>query len=254
MTRLPIVLVHGIRLSGTCWSAVTEHLAPERPVATMDLPGHGARRGERFTLAAAVDAVHQAIDRSGGRALLVGHSLGGFVSVAAAACDPDRVAGLVVAGASFPPNRAVAIPFTVMHKALSSRPDGGERFSSRVFDRALPTRVSHDIARGGIATEVIPDVLAALTEFDLTGHLGRYPGPVWLVNGSHDHFRLGEQRCLKVCEQGRLVTVPRAGHYFPLAEPVAFSRLVMDTAAACDHRYAGCSGSGRASVRYARGM
>lgn len=232
MTQLPIVLVHGIRLSGACWSAVAEHVVAERPVTTVDLPGHGARRGERFTLAAAVEAVHESIDRAGGRAVLVGHSLGGFVSTAAAAADPERVAGLIVAGASYPPDRGLSMPFTVMHKGLSSRPDSGDRISRRIFEAVLPTRVANDIGRGGIATEVIPDVIAALRDYDLTANLGSYPGPVWLVNGARDHFRLGEQQSLAACKQGRLLVVPRAGHYFPLAQPLAFARLILDLAAA----------------------
>ncbi|KAA8887132.1 alpha/beta hydrolase [Nocardia colli] len=235
---LPIVLVHGIRLSGACWPAVAEHVAAERPVATVDLPGHGTRRGERFTLAAAVDAVHEGIDRAGGRAVLVGHSLGGFVSTAAAAADPERVAGLVVAGASCPPSRGLATPFTLLHKGLSGRADGGERISGRIFEKVLPTRVAHDIGRGGIATEVIPDVVAALRDFDLTADLGKYPGPVWLVNGARDHFRLGERRSLNACTQGRLLVIPRAGHYFPLAQPRTFARLILDVAAACQTRSA----------------
>ncbi|MEV6561473.1 alpha/beta hydrolase [Nocardia sp. NPDC051756] len=236
---LPIVLVHGIRLSGACWPAVAEHVVAERPVTTVDLPGHGPRRGERFTLAEAVAAVHEGIDRAGGRAVLVGHSLGGFVSTAAAAADPDRVAGLVVAGASCPPSRGFATPFMLLHKGLSSRPDGGDRISRRIFEKVLPARVADDIGRGGIATEAIPDVVAALQDFDLTAALGKYPGPVWLVNGARDHFRLGEQQCVNACTQGRLLVVPRAGHYFPLAQPRTFARLILDIAAACQDRCAG---------------
>ncbi|MFC9894477.1 alpha/beta fold hydrolase [Nocardia sp. NPDC127579] len=236
MTALPLVLVHGIRLSGACWPAVTERVGAERPVTTVDLPGHGSRRGDQFTLDAAVAAVHDGVDRVGGRAIVVGHSLGGFVGTAAAAADPARVAGLVVAGASCQPGPALARPFTAMHRVLSSRPDGGARISRRVFESVLPARVAHDIDRGGIATEVIPDVVAALRDFDLLGGLGAYPGPVWLVNGARDHFRVGERRSLAACARGRLLVIPRAGHYYPLARPAEFAELILDLAAACQER------------------
>lgn len=233
MTTLPIVLVHGIRLSGACWTTVAEQVAPRHPVTTVDLPGHGIRRGEQFTLSAAVEAVHECIDRVGGKALVVGHSLGGYVSAAAAAADPALVAGLVLAGSTGIPSRPRAMPFTLMHRLLSRRPDGGDRISGRLFDAVLPARVAQDIRRGGIATEAIPDVVAALRDFDLLGNLGRYPGPTWIVNGGHDHFRFNERQAVAASPQGRLLVIPGAGHYFPLAQPAVFSRLLLDTAAAC---------------------
>lgn len=234
--EVPIVLIHGVRLSGTSWAVFIDQLGAERSVRAVNLPGHGARRGERFTLATAVDAVLDAIDELGGRAIVVGHSLGGYVGIAAAARAPERVAGLVVAGSSCAPNRVLATPFRVMHRVLSRQPDGGEEASGRLFERVLPASVAAAVVRGGIATEAIPDVVQALSEFDVLTALGSYPGPVWLINGGHDHFRVHERRFLAACAQGRLLVIPRAGHYLPLAQPATFARLVRDAAAAIESR------------------
>ena len=89
---VPVVFVHGIRLSSAAWTDQIEHV---ESAASIDLPGHGRRRGERFTLSLAVQAVVDAIDE---RALVVGHSLGGYVAIAAAARHPERVAGLIANG------------------------------------------------------------------------------------------------------------------------------------------------------------
>jgi pimeloyl-ACP methyl ester carboxylesterase len=231
---LSVVLVHGIRLSGRCWVSVASELGPERAVITPDLPGHGARRGERFTMPAAIDTVRAAIDSAGGRALVVGHSLGGYVAIAAAAELGERVAGLVVAGSTRIPNSALAIPFRLAHLLLSIQRDGGERLSRRIFDATLPAQVAAAVAAGGIATEVIPDIARAAIAFDPLTELGRYPGPVWLLNGSRDHFRGHEQRFVAASPRAKLLVVPRAGHYLPLAEPQRFARLVRDIADGCD--------------------
>ncbi|WP_187703042.1 alpha/beta fold hydrolase [Nocardia yunnanensis] len=228
---LPIVFVHGIRLSGAAWTVVAEHMG-RRPILAIDLPGHGQRRDERFTLPAAAETVLEAVDQLGGRALVVGHSLGGYVSIAAAARAPERVAGLVVAGSTAVPNRVLMSPFSLMHRILSAQPDGGERVSGRIFDASLPESVARAVKNGGIATEAIPDVVRALAKFHVLSGLSAYPGPVWLVNGAHDHLRLHERRFAEACSHGRLLVVPRAGHYLPLARPEDFSRMVLDAAAA----------------------
>lgn len=234
--RLPVVFVHGIRLSRACWVAVTERVAAERPVSAVDLPGHGARRGVRFTVPAAIEAVAEAIEQVGGRALVVGHSLGGYAAIAAAAHHPEKVAGLVVAGSTVVPTRVLTTPFTLAHRLLSAWPDGGERISGRVFDAVLPPHVAEAVKRGGIATEVIPDVVQAARDFDILARLADYPGPTWLVNGGRDYFRRHERRFLTACTHGQLLTVPGAGHYLPLIHPTRFARCVLDIAHAADRR------------------
>ncbi|WP_039825940.1 alpha/beta fold hydrolase [Nocardia testacea] len=231
---LPVVLVHGIRLSGGCWVAVESEFGTERSVVTPDLPGHGARRGERFTMPAAIETVRTAVDSVGGRALVVGHSLGGYVAIAAAAELGERVAGLVVAGSTRIPGRALTIPFRLAHLLLSTQRDGGERLSRRLFDVVLPAQVAAAVAAGGIATEVIPDIARAAAAFDPLGGLRRYKGPVWLINGSRDHFRGHEQRFVAASLRTSLLVVPGAGHYLPLAEPQRFARLIRDIADACE--------------------
>lgn len=238
----PILLVHGIRLSSACWGRVSEHLTPRHPVLAIDLPGHGRRRDERFTLPGAVEAVRAGIDELGGTALVVGHSLGGIVTAATTAAHPDQVAGAVLVGATATPGRTLATGFRLMHRALSARPDGGQAFSENVFRRVLPPRVAADIVRGHIATEVIPDVAAALRGFDPAAALSTYPGPIRLINGGHDHFRLGEQRFLRASPAARLLVVPRAGHYLPLTHGEVFADLVADFAASRDLPRLGASG------------
>jgi pimeloyl-ACP methyl ester carboxylesterase len=222
---VPVVFIHGIRLSSAAWAEQVERFDSAKAI---DLPGHGVRRGSRFTLSGAVQAVLDVIDEP---ALVVGHSLGGYVAIATAARHPDRVAGVVVAGSTYIPGRALEAPFRFAHRMLMLLPDQGERLGRRQFRTALSRPLADAVIGGGIATEVIPDVAQAFAEFDVLAELSRYPGPAWLINGSRDHFRRHERRFLAACADGRLIIAPGAGHYFPLVRGAEFARLVGDAAA-----------------------
>jgi pimeloyl-ACP methyl ester carboxylesterase len=220
----PTVLVHGIRLSGTMWGPVAALVAG--PVSTPNLPGHGSRHAETFTLGGAVDAVVAAIDAVGGRAVLVGHSLGGFLAVATAGRHPERVAALVAGGCTVQPRGPLLAAYRTAARLAAARPDLADRLSVRGFRRALPPAVAEAMIAGGVRCAVMPEVVSALSGLDAVGELSRYPGPALLFNGARDPFRAGERRFLAAAADARLVIVPRRGHIGIMAETATLAGLV----------------------------
>src|SRR5690606_31556391 len=90
---LPVVLLHGSRTSCTMWRRQVRVLRDAGiPTSAPDLPGHGARRGERFDLDEAVTTVRDAVAAAGGRALVVGLSLGGYIAIEHRARFPEQSA------------------------------------------------------------------------------------------------------------------------------------------------------------------
>jgi pimeloyl-ACP methyl ester carboxylesterase len=97
-----VVFTHGFGRTGDTWAAQAEALAGDHHVVTWDLRGHGrsetpdgdyTREGALADLAAIVDA---AVAETGGPALLVGHSLGGYLSLAYTLGRPETVRGLAL--------------------------------------------------------------------------------------------------------------------------------------------------------------
>ncbi|WAE76184.1 alpha/beta hydrolase [Streptomonospora nanhaiensis] len=228
---VPIVLVHGLRVSGSMWRPQVELLEGQGcTVVAPDLPGHGSRRGEEFSLGRAVDTVLEAIDGVGGRALLVGLSLGGFVSIAAAGAAPGRVAGLVAASCTAKPAQSLAQVYRIPAVLMDRLPDKGATLNERFHRLTLRDGAAEAVLDGGLAVEAATAVIDAVSEMDPLSALASYKGPVWLINGARDHFRIHEKQFFDACADGRLVNVPRAGHMVSLDQPVNFSRIVADAA------------------------
>ena len=97
--RPGVVLVHGGAAHAHWWSFIAPLLTRECQVVALDLSGHGdsGRRSEypRDIWAEEVMAVaeHAGIV---GAPIVVGHSMGGFVTIATAARYGDRLAGAVI--------------------------------------------------------------------------------------------------------------------------------------------------------------
>jgi pimeloyl-ACP methyl ester carboxylesterase len=228
----PVVLVHGIRASRTMWRrqvAAFDRLGV--PARAVDLPGHGARTGEPFTIDGAVATIEAAIDELGGRALVVGLSLGGYVAIAHAARRPDQVAGLVAASCSTRPHRLALAAWDAAATAIGRLPDRGAGLNDWAAVHTLPAEGAVDLGAGGYALDVVTTVLREMASTDPVGDLRRVAAPVWLVNGRFDHFRGEERRFLAACRDGRLVVVPGATHLVSLTQPVRFTRVLLEARA-----------------------
>jgi pimeloyl-ACP methyl ester carboxylesterase len=109
----PVVLaVHGITANGLSWICVAEELFRRRGPGSVrflapDLRGRACSRyaSEPYGLETHADDVLAIADGMGARPVLVGHSMGAFVTALASSRAPERVAGsvLIDGGFAFPP-------------------------------------------------------------------------------------------------------------------------------------------------------
>ena len=92
-----LVLLHGWAMHGGIFAPLVERLAPRFRVHVVDLPGHGASRGEaQFDLATTARRLARQLPR----AIWVGWSLGGLVALEAALAHPQRVRGVAMIASS----------------------------------------------------------------------------------------------------------------------------------------------------------
>jgi len=88
-----VVLLHGYLESSEIWGSFGEALSKQYRVIKMDLPGHGRSSPvcENQTIEIMADSVKAVLDHLDiGRAVIIGHSMGGYVTLAFAEIFPEK--------------------------------------------------------------------------------------------------------------------------------------------------------------------
>jgi len=225
-----VVFVHGIRTSATMWRSQVAHVREHghEPVA-VDLPGHGTRRDETFTLDGAFDTIDRAVRTAArrGPVLLTGHSMGGLLSVEyVGASDPPPVAGFIAASCTTVPRGAGLAAYRLMARGYNALPGRGPWVTDRVLDRTLPPETRADFGAGGYAYDAQDDALRSLSVLDLLSALRRIDVPMWFINGQYDQLRVNERLFAREAPHAELIVVPRTTHLVTAMRPTVFNALL----------------------------
>ncbi len=127
-----VVLIHGAGMNRTVWQLQTRFLAHHGfRVCAIDLPGHGGTDGPAMDsipeLGVWIADVVEALDL--GPAHLVGHSMGTYVAIEAAAQRPETVASLVLVGTA----SAMPVHPELLDAAANNVPHASNLMSSWSF-------------------------------------------------------------------------------------------------------------------------
>jgi pimeloyl-ACP methyl ester carboxylesterase len=235
-----IILIHGATLNAASWAPVRRRLEPQWRVLAPDLPGHGSRRGEVFTLQGAVDTVVTAA-RSVGPApvILAGDSLGAYTAQAAAAALPrEQLKGLVLGGASqefkgapLLPHRLKAVLFRLMLAFRDERAMVDKKIPAALRELGLNEDDARATMEAGVSLAVFPQAVQSLRRFDFKSRLAAIEQPTVFINGDKDMFHVrGEAAYVAAardatvhrfadCEHG--VSLRRADSYAALVDELA---------------------------------
>lgn len=214
MDKPLVVLVHGTRTTKEEWTGYAE-LLPEAEVVAFDLPGHGTRQQLRFTRTHLRDAFEEAVGlgKPGQQVILVGHSLGGYLSSWFAASQPaNSFAALVLVGASGDPHSALATIYRGFPALLHLI--GAKRMTT-VANR-IASWVGMQQQPGPELYEALEDSWRMVFEQCSVELLSRVDCPIWLINGQYDQMRLHANAFSIAAGGAPHIVVPGATHLLPM--------------------------------------
>lgn len=228
----PVVLLHGMGDDSSVWDETVTELADDFACTAVDLPGHGRSPAPddpaAYEREAVLDAIDEVLERTG-PALLVGHSLGGYLALAhritrgngPAAAGPDD-AQQVTGGRHW--ITGPAAPGLVLVSAGPGFRDADSmaQWNDRV--RANAPSLSMAAAAAAIGFHVDSMVIDRLEEVTV---------PVGLVVGSEDrNFRGANDYMEARLADVRRTTVEGGRHRVMLTHPGEVAAMAREVAAA----------------------
>lgn len=231
----PVLLLHGWLGSWALWRRTLEELSNEFRFYALDHLGFGESRdrAQRFTVDQYTASVSQFMDRQGiQKAALVGHSMGGTVSLAVAAARPDQVVkvcviGSPIVGSSLAPLLKLSgydWAARVMWKFPSLLLLFLKYYAYWIANdgKLMSQMMVSDVSK--IGAEAFFMSIATLRQADLRGQIGGLQAPILGIYGPKDKIVNPNQA--KVLQQhapnSQIAWFANSGHFVMLDEPERF--------------------------------
>jgi pimeloyl-ACP methyl ester carboxylesterase len=233
-----LVFVHCWACDRTFWKGQLDTVAATHRVVALDLAGHGESGKTRSpwtlaSLAADVQAVADALALE--RIVLIGHSLGGPVSLLAAARLPGRVEAVVCVDALH--NADFVFPREMSEQMLAQFhadfPGMMDRMVGMMFPPGADTTVVRWVKEKGLAadTGAVLSLISDYPSLDEKTALGAAAAPVRCINAapSTPMSMVTNVEANRKYADYDAVLMEGVGHYLYLERPAEFNALLIQT-------------------------
>jgi 3-oxoadipate enol-lactonase len=234
-TGSPVLLIHGLGLSGGAWWRTVEALSPILRVLTFDHRGIGLSRSATpaFTTEAMADDAASILDELGlDSAHVYGISLGGMIAQQLALRHPARIRSLVLGATQAGGRRAVHAGAEVMaffrqrsHMNKEEAAWASVEFNYGERCRAEhPGRIAEDIERRleqPFNAQAYRAQLFAASMHNCYGRLDSVRAPTFVVHGAQDRVipAANAELIAERLPNCRLTVLEDTGHQYPTEAP-----------------------------------
>ena len=240
---MPVIFVHSLAGNTSQWSAQLGHLRKSRRAIAIDLRGHGLSRPPEdgdYSIEALVRDIDTVVRQIGvSEFVLVGHSMGGIVSLAYAHAHPGRVAGILLADPAGDVRKVPEEEIRQFMEALESDAyaEAIEDWWNQMLsgsDEAVRSRVIEDLR--STPPETVVGIFKALLHHDPLVALSAYRGPILSIVTPFNDMPYSLPRLHPALPHRQ---VSGTGHWLQMDKPGEFNRLLDEFLLSVANRPAG---------------
>ena len=240
-TGKPVVLVHGYLETGDSWKSFARGLDPFR-VLIPDLPGHGESDilSDVHSMELMAEVINGLLNATAiDRACIIGHSMGGYVTLAFLELYPEKMSGYclfhshpLADGETTRKKRDREIELVRSGKKFLVYPDNIKRMFAPVnIEKFQPAIQTANSIASGISDEGIIAVLKGMKARPSRVHVmeaGKVPG-LWILGAMDSHIPsdtiLGEVQMPVNC---RVESLKYSGHLGFIEEPARALEIIKE--------------------------
>lgn len=247
-----LVLVHGGAAHAQWWSFLAPLLTRQYDVVALDLSGHGdSDRRDEYPRRIWADEVRGVIAHAAfpGRPVVIGHSMGGLVSIVAASIYGDELAGAIIVDAPVrrpdPESEEGTVGKSFRNPKVYPTLEQAVAHFRLVPPQPSTAYVLDYIARtslrqvdGGWSWKFDPRVFIKFSREKMSDHLASVRCRVALLRGEQSIVvppQTSEYMVELLRRGAPLVEIPEAHHHLILDQPIAFIAAVRALLADWEH-------------------
>lgn len=227
---IPVIFLHSFGGSSEHWENQLKHLREHTRAIALDFRAHGKSdppTDKSYTaesLASDLEAVVDDLELN--RFVLVGHSMGGPAAIAYAAAHPDRVAGIVLAGAPGKTSEEQSKPIIASLES-DQYEKVMDQYMKQLLEGAKPN-VSNVVTEGfkKLSKETSINVIKSLFQYDPIPALKKYKGPVLIISTSRETTQ--PNTLAKQMPNIPNKTIEGTSHWTQLDKPEEFNKILDD--------------------------
>ncbi len=227
--QLPVIFLHGFPFDHTIWEPLIPLLEQKARLVLPDLRGFGRSPVTEgtYTMRLLAEDIAHLMDRLEiEKAVLVGHSMGGYACLAFAQAYPSRLMGLGLvathAAADNPERRQsrYKLAESALHK-------GAKVVASKMVNSLTPRKdllkPINDLILQAHPTGIAGALRGMAERHDLTGELSNICVPAVVIMGKEDQLlnRENVETMAQMLPKGWLEEIPAAGHMLTMEDPQA---------------------------------